>query len=129
LISHYKEICHGFQSKYKGSHAKQKKTALLEQCLWEIESILAAGIIPKPLSFEHPPSSAKASSSTFPRVLREVEERKALLEMEDRTALLVEMDKCKAVLMCKALLEMGYYQTILYIHTKAPTLHRNLIPS
>jgi hypothetical protein len=34
----------------------------LEQHLWEIEFILAAGIIPKPLSFIHPPSLTKAKS-------------------------------------------------------------------
>jgi hypothetical protein len=94
-----------------------------------MESILAAGIIPKPcLLYIHPPQQ-KQSPSIFPRVLREVKERKAPLEMEDRTALLVKMDECKAVLMCKALLEMGGYQTILYIHPKAPTRRRNLIPS
>jgi hypothetical protein len=55
-----------------------------------------------------------------------VEERKASLEMEDHTASLMEMDKCKAVLMRKALLEMGDYQKKPYIHTKAPTWRRKL---
>jgi hypothetical protein len=44
-----------FSQNKKDLNAEQKKTALLEQCIREMESILAAGIIPKPLSFEHPP--------------------------------------------------------------------------
>ena len=51
-----------FSQNKKDLNAEQKKTALLEQRLWEMESILAAGIIPKPLSFEHPPSLTKATS-------------------------------------------------------------------
>jgi hypothetical protein len=46
----------------KDLNVEQKKTALLEQHLQEMESILAAGIIPMPLFLEHPPSLTKAKS-------------------------------------------------------------------
>jgi hypothetical protein len=57
-----KKFAMDFSQNKKDLNAGQKKTALLEQHLWEMESILAAGIIPKPLSFEHSPSLTKAKS-------------------------------------------------------------------
>ena len=57
-----KKFAMDFSQNKKDLNAEQKKTALLKQRLREIESILAAGVIPKPLFFKHPPSSTKAKS-------------------------------------------------------------------
>jgi hypothetical protein len=48
--------------KKKDLNAEHNKTALLEQCLREMESALATRTILKPLTFTHPLSSAKAES-------------------------------------------------------------------
>jgi hypothetical protein len=57
-----KKFAMDFSQNKKDLNVELKKTVLLEQHLWEMESILAAGIIPKPLSFENPPSSTKVKS-------------------------------------------------------------------
>jgi hypothetical protein len=51
-----------FSQNKKDLNAEHKKTARLEQCIREMESALAAGTIPKPLTFTHLLSSAKAKS-------------------------------------------------------------------
>jgi hypothetical protein len=51
-----------FSQKKKDLNAESKKTALLEQCLREMEFALAARTIPKPLTVTHPLSLAKAKS-------------------------------------------------------------------
>jgi hypothetical protein len=51
-----------FSQNKKDLNAECKKAALLEQRLREMESALAAGTIPKPLSFAHLLSSAKTKS-------------------------------------------------------------------
>jgi hypothetical protein len=95
-----------------------------------MESILAAGIIPKPLSFEHPPFLTKAKSISI-SASSEGGGRAQGTIGDGRPHSIVGGDgqvqgsvDVQSIVRDRRLPEKK-----LYIHTKAPTWRRNLIPS
>jgi hypothetical protein len=75
-----------------------------------MESILTAGIIPRPLSFEHPPSLTKAKSVNITAGSEGGGRAQGTIGDGRPHSIVDGSDECKEVLMCKALLEMGDYE-------------------